>query len=109
MLHMQAARVHAETIANNLGLVGFARIDAFMGVEDGTLFVIEINTVPGLAPNNVLFQQALLEDPPIYPGEFCRLQVSDQLGIPPFPLVSVYTRLAWALTLCADTSPCSNS
>lgn len=72
---MQAARGHAEELANRLGLAGFARIDAFMGVLDGTLFVLEINTVPGLSPNNVLFQQALLEDPPIFPGEFCRLQV----------------------------------
>lgn len=72
---LQAARIHAEELANRLGLAGFARIDAFLGVEDGTLFVIEINTVPGLSPNNVLFQQALLEDPPIFPGEFCRLQV----------------------------------
>ena len=72
---LQAARIHAEELANRLGLSGFARIDAFLGVEDGTLFVIEINTVPGLSPNNVLFQQALLEVPPIFPGEFCRLQV----------------------------------
>lgn len=72
---VQAARAHAEQIANRLGLAGVARIDAFMGVLDGTLFIIEINTVPGLSPNNVLFQQALLEAPPIYPGEFCRLQV----------------------------------
>lgn len=72
---MQAAQKSAEKVANRLGLSGVARIDAFVAVEDGTLFVIEVNTIPGLTPNNVLFQQALAEDPPIYPDEFLRMQV----------------------------------
>eukprot|EP00892_Ulva_mutabilis_P002530 jgi/Ulvmu1/12278/UM087_0012.1 len=72
---LQVAQESACSIANRLGLSGLARIDAFMAVADGTLFVIEINTIPGLVPNNVLFHQALAEDPPLYPDEFLRMQV----------------------------------
>jgi D-ala D-ala ligase C-terminus len=75
---LQAAQAHAAQIANALGLAGLARVDAFMAVADGTLFVIEVNTIPGLSPN-VLFQQALAENPPIYPDQLCRLQVSHVL------------------------------
>lgn len=72
---VQAAQESAATVANRLGLSGVARIDAFMAVADGTLFVFEVNTIPGLTPHNVLFQQALAEDPPIFPDEFLRMQV----------------------------------
>lgn len=72
---VQAAQETAVDVANRLGLSGVARIDAFMAAEDGTLFVFEVNTIPGLDPNNVLFQQALAEDPPIFPDEFVRMQV----------------------------------
>ena len=72
---MQVAQASACRVANKLGLSGVARVDAFMAVADGTLFVIEVNTIPGLTPNNVLFHQALVEDPPLYPDEFLRMQV----------------------------------
>lgn len=72
---VQAARESAATLANRLGLSGVARVDAFMAVADGTLFVIEVNTIPGLSPQNVLFHQALAEDPPIFPDEFLRMQI----------------------------------
>lgn len=74
-VRLQAAQDSACSVANKLGLSGVARIDAFMAVADGTLFVIEVNTIPGLTPNNVLFHQALAEDPPLYPDEFLRMQV----------------------------------
>lgn len=72
---LQEAKARAELVANTLNLNGFARIDAFMNVEDGSLFVIEVNTVPGMTPATVLFHQALAESPPIYPAEFLRMQV----------------------------------
>ena len=46
-----------------------------MNIEDGSLYIIEVNTIPGLTPSTVLFHQALAENPPIYPNEFLRMQV----------------------------------
>lgn len=46
-------RVHAgcpesaERVANRLGLSGVALMDAFVAVEAGTLFVIEVNSCQG--------------------------------------------------------------
>ncbi|WZY72644.1 hypothetical protein YC2023_004884 [Brassica napus] len=69
-----------ELIAKTLGLEGFSRIDAFVHVEtgDGTnkdvmqVMAIEVNTVPGMTPSTVLIQQALAEQPPMYPPQFFR-------------------------------------
>ncbi|XP_009135088.1 uncharacterized protein LOC103859329 isoform X1 [Brassica rapa] len=61
-----------ELIAETLGLEGFSRIDAFVHVETGEVLVIEVNTVPGMTPSTVLIQQALAEQPPIYPPQFFR-------------------------------------
>ncbi|ESQ49193.1 hypothetical protein EUTSA_v10020004mg [Eutrema salsugineum] len=61
-----------ELIAETLGLEGFSRIDAFVHVETGELLVIEVNTVPGMTPSTVLIQQALAEQPPMYPPQFFR-------------------------------------
>lgn len=57
-------------IANELGLSGYSRIDAFMNIKTGALKVIEINTLPGLTPSTVIFHQALAERPKIYPTQF---------------------------------------
>jgi D-alanine-D-alanine ligase-like ATP-grasp enzyme len=61
-----------ELIAETLGLEGFSRIDAFVHVETGEVLVIEVNTVPGMTPSTVLIQQALAEQPPMYPPQFFR-------------------------------------
>ncbi|CAH8355572.1 unnamed protein product [Eruca vesicaria subsp. sativa] len=62
-----------ELIAETLGLEGFSRIDAFVHVETGEVLVIEVNTVPGMTPSTVLIQQALAEQPPMYPPQFFRV------------------------------------
>ena len=59
-----------EKVAGELGIEGYGRIDAFMHIESGEIIVIEANTIPGLTPSTVIFQQALAEDPPLYPTEF---------------------------------------
>lgn len=63
------ARRRAEQVAATLGLRGVARIDAFIQVDTGELVVIEANTIPGLTPSTVLMQQALAEQPPIFPAD----------------------------------------
>jgi len=63
------ARARITTVANSLGISGYARIDAFMHCESGELVVIEANSLPGLSPSTVLFHQALAESPPLFPRD----------------------------------------
>jgi len=62
-------RLLAEKLAKEIGIEGYARIDAFMNVKTGSLLVIEVNTLPGLTPSTVLYHQALAENPQIFPCE----------------------------------------
>lgn len=66
---IQHTRSLIETMATSLGIKGYARVDAFMNIDSGSLKVIEINTLPALTPSTVLYHQALSEDVPIYPLE----------------------------------------
>ena len=59
----------AEKLSKEIGIRGYARIDAFMNITTGALLVIEINTLPGLTPSTVLYHQALAENPKIFPRE----------------------------------------
>eukprot|EP00850_Spirogloea_muscicola_P020693 SM000223S07321 [mRNA] locus=s223:149769:156929:- [translate_table: standard] len=74
------AKRRMELVANTLGLDGFARVDAFLHVDTGEILVIEANTVPGMTPSTVLYQQCLAEKPLIYPREFCRRVVDHALA-----------------------------
>ncbi|MFA5076511.1 MAG: hypothetical protein WC480_03805 [Patescibacteria group bacterium] len=58
-----------QLVAKKIGLRGYARIDAFVNIQTGDLLIIEVNTLPGLTPSTVLYQQALAETPPIFPRE----------------------------------------
>ena len=60
----------AEKLATKIGIKGYARIDAFMNVNNGALSVIEVNTLPGLTPSTVIYHQALAESQPLFPCEF---------------------------------------
>jgi D-alanine-D-alanine ligase-like ATP-grasp enzyme len=62
-----AARNHVALIANTIGLNGYARIDAFMQIENGNIQLIEVNTLPGLTASTVLFHQGLAEQPSLPP------------------------------------------
>lgn len=66
----QAAKKRIEIVARELGLGGYSRIDAFMEIDTGELRIIEVNTTPALTPSTVLFHQALVENPSMYPLEF---------------------------------------
>ena len=66
---IRKAKSRIKKVAYALGIRGFARIDAFMNVKTGELIIIEANTVPGLTPSTVLFQQALAEKPALYPAD----------------------------------------
>ena len=67
---VETARQHIETVANQLGIAGFARIDAFMQITTGEIIIIEANTIPALTPSTVIYHQALAESPPIFPTQF---------------------------------------
>lgn len=66
---VEKSKQHAENVAKILNLEGYTRIDAFMNIKTGDLTIIEANTLPGLSPSTVLFQQALAESEPIMPRE----------------------------------------
>ncbi len=59
-----------ESVANAVGLQGYARIDAFVNRQTGEVSIIEINTLPALTPSTVIFHQALAEKQPLFPTEF---------------------------------------
>lgn len=59
-----------EALGTAIGIKGYARIDTFVNVKTGDLSVIEINTLPGLTPSTVIYQQALAEKPKLFPRDF---------------------------------------
>lgn len=67
--HLKKIKNAIGEIAHAIGITGYSRIDAFMNIHTGDLMIIEINTLPALTPSTVLYQQALVENPPIFPTE----------------------------------------
>jgi D-alanine--D-alanine ligase len=57
----------AERIAEKCGVEDYCRIDMFVNNKTGEVIIIEINTLPGLSPSTVLFQQAAKEIPSLSP------------------------------------------
>ena len=72
---VQQVRRRIERVAQQLGLRGYARIDAFVERRSGRVMVIEANTLPALTPSTVLFHQGLAESPPIMPRELLELLI----------------------------------
>jgi D-alanine-D-alanine ligase-like ATP-grasp enzyme len=62
-------RSNIACLATLVGIQGYSRIDAFVHTSTGDLQVIEINTLPGLTPSTVFYQQGLAERPPLYPRD----------------------------------------
>ena len=58
-----------EKVAKKLGIKDYCRIDMFVHSVSGELIIIEANTLPGLSPSTVLFQQGVKEKKPILPLE----------------------------------------
>jgi D-alanine--D-alanine ligase len=71
-------RNRIETLAQEIGIKGYSRIDAFADVSTGELHVIEINTLPGLTPSTVLYHQGLAERPAIFPLELLELLIKNR-------------------------------
>ena len=53
--------------AEILKIKGYARLDAFVNTSNGSIMLIEVNSLPALTPSTVLYQQALAQNPPVYP------------------------------------------
>lgn len=49
---------YVEIVAKELGIKDYSRIDIFANNKTNEVIVIEANTLPGLSPSTVLFQQA---------------------------------------------------
>ena len=74
---VQRARKRAEELATKIGIKNYARIDAFMNVTTGALIIIEVNTLPALTPSTVLYQQALAENPQIFPLQLLEIIIQN--------------------------------
>lgn len=60
-------KYYAECVAKKCGIKDYCRIDMFINNQTDEVIVIEINTLPGLSPSTVLFQQAAKESPSLSP------------------------------------------
>ena len=58
-----------KSVADGIGIKGYSRIDTFINTHDGSVVIIEVNTLPGLTPSTVLYHQGLAENKPIFPRE----------------------------------------
>lgn len=65
-----------EKVAEGCGIKDYCRIDIFADRVTNEIIVIEVNTLPGLSPSTVLFQQGAKETNPLYPKELLELIVS---------------------------------
>ncbi|MDR2074370.1 MAG: hypothetical protein LBP36_03310 [Oscillospiraceae bacterium] len=66
----------AEKISQYIKINGYCRMDLFANNLTGEIIVIEINTLPGLTPSTVLFQQAANERPPIKPAKLLEFLIN---------------------------------
>ena len=63
-------REQVEEVARALRIENYARLDLFYNIRTGQMYLIEANTLPALTPATVLYQQAVCEEPPMYPRQF---------------------------------------
>lgn len=67
-----------EKLSAKLKIDGYTRLDAFMNIKTGELMIIEVNTLPGLTPSTVFYQQALAEKPGIFPRELLEILIKNK-------------------------------
>lgn len=67
-----------QILAQALGITGYSRIDAFAHIVTGDLLIIEVNTLPALTPSTVLYQQALAEQPALFPRDLLHILISNK-------------------------------
>ncbi len=70
----------AERVAEKCGIEDYCRIDIFGNKKTEEVVVIEINTLPGLSPSTVLFQQAAKEIPSLSPLALLENIISSEEG-----------------------------
>lgn len=56
---VSSIRERVKAFADGLGLSGYARIDIMYHVPDDLVYLIEVNTLPGLTSATIIFTQAL--------------------------------------------------
>ncbi|MBI2889095.1 MAG: hypothetical protein HYY10_04190 [Candidatus Liptonbacteria bacterium] len=75
---LRRVKERIETVAAHLGIRGYSRLDAFAHLSTGNLFIIEVNTLPGITPSTVFYHQALAERPPLFPREVLELLIANK-------------------------------
>ncbi len=58
--HIRDIQDKISTYSNKLGIEGYARLDVFFDCENNDLYLIEVNSLPGLTPATIIYTQALL-------------------------------------------------
>lgn len=66
---LESIKANMEMVAKTVGVEDYCRIDIFANNITNEIIVIEINTLPGLSPSTVLFQQGVQEQPTLTPLE----------------------------------------
>ena len=75
---LEKVKKRVSELAGKIGIRGYSRIDAFVNLQSGDLFIIEVNTLPGLTPSTVFYHQGLAEVPPIFPRDLLELLVRNK-------------------------------
>jgi len=68
-----------EISSKLMGIKNYARIDIFFNVLTYELIIIEPNTLPGLTPSTVFFQQAIKEVPHILPLQIIETIIQNKI------------------------------
>lgn len=67
----ESIRLRIKTFAEKLGIEGYARVDAMYHTTSDQLYLIEVNTLPGLTPATIIYTQAMLTpETRMKPSEF---------------------------------------
>jgi len=73
---VEKIKKNMEIAAKECGVEDYCRVDIFANNNTSEIIVIEINSLPGLSPSTVLFQQGAKEEPPLYPTELLEFIIS---------------------------------
>ena len=70
-------RERARRVGDALQVEGYAKVNAFVNLDNGEMIVIDVDTVPNMtSPSAPLFEQALAEDSPVDAETFCARALS---------------------------------
>lgn len=78
---VMGVRTRVAQFANAIGLANYARIDVMYHLPDDTLYLIEVNTLPGLTSATIIFTQALVTpELQLKPAEFLDHLIQEALA-----------------------------